>query len=316
MALPAKSTTKGITKSEVKEIAEEHRKAQEAFGSAVQHAIRCGELLTGAKEKVKHGEWLPWLEENFDFTRQTASGYMRLATAAERGELEGAPSISGALKQLAPQKGGGDNEGRLERAKELIEKAEASQREAASEVVAAATAELAGLGITTTKVGLDFPEGLSIENWLRAGEIVKDLLAAVGAEGLSPAARWQLEESLGSVLAGVRIERFWLEHQGPASSEKIQTIRESCEDAGVMPMIEDLTSLAEPISYVWVGYVAVDRDALQAADSDAAYAAAVEDPLTYHPGWADFCRERLGVNVRFATEELMPRSPQSEGEDH
>jgi hypothetical protein len=69
--------------------------------SALGHAIKAGELLIEAKAQVRHGQWLPWLEANFEFTRQTASGYMR---AAERkDEMEGSPSISleAALKSLA-----------------------------------------------------------------------------------------------------------------------------------------------------------------------------------------------------------------------
>jgi hypothetical protein len=86
------------------EIAAEHRKAQTAFGEAVRHALRCGELLAEAKAQLQHGAWIPWLENNFDFSRQTASAYMRLAANREQVEMESAPSISAALKQLSPPK--------------------------------------------------------------------------------------------------------------------------------------------------------------------------------------------------------------------
>ena len=82
------------------EIRQEAEAAEADFQSAVVHAIRAGELLIEAKSQVAHGAWIPWLAENFEFTRQTASGYMRLATHAD--QLEGAPSISAALKQIAP----------------------------------------------------------------------------------------------------------------------------------------------------------------------------------------------------------------------
>ncbi len=80
-------------------IRDHHERTQAAFGAAVQEAILCGKALTAAKAKVKHGEWLPWLKANVEFTSQTASGYMRLAEHAA--QIEGAPSISVALKQLA-----------------------------------------------------------------------------------------------------------------------------------------------------------------------------------------------------------------------
>lgn len=97
--VPAQKRSQTIS---ITDINAEHRLAQEAFGEAVQHAIRAGELLAAAKAQLGHGEWLPWLELNFDFSRQTASAYMRLAANREQIEMESAPSISAALKQLAP----------------------------------------------------------------------------------------------------------------------------------------------------------------------------------------------------------------------
>jgi hypothetical protein len=88
--------------------------------------------------------------------------------------------------------------------------------------------------------------------------------------------------------------RYWLKHKGIVSGEeRVEAIRETCEVAGVLPMIEDLTALGGPISYVWVGYVAMDGSE-------------ITGPLTFHPGWAHFCRDRLGEDVRFATDDLMP----------
>lgn len=36
-------------------------------------------MLITVKILVKHGEWLPWLEENFEGSQPTASRYMTLA---------------------------------------------------------------------------------------------------------------------------------------------------------------------------------------------------------------------------------------------
>lgn len=47
-------------------------------------AIDAGTKLTEAKGLLKHGEWLPWLEENFDLSQPTASTYMRLAANQKR----------------------------------------------------------------------------------------------------------------------------------------------------------------------------------------------------------------------------------------
>lgn len=89
--------------AELDELAEqirvEHEACEESAESAVMHAIRAGELLTEAKARVRRGEWLPWLAQNFAGTRQMASGYMRLYR--HRDEMENAFSIRGALKELA-----------------------------------------------------------------------------------------------------------------------------------------------------------------------------------------------------------------------
>ena len=44
----------------------------------LQKAIRIGELLTGIKASLKHGDWLPWVEKNLPFSDQTGRNYIRL----------------------------------------------------------------------------------------------------------------------------------------------------------------------------------------------------------------------------------------------
>jgi hypothetical protein len=65
----------------VAEIEAEHAATQLAAQSALEHAIRCGELLLEAKVKVGHGDWLPWLKANCSFRPRTARAYMQLARA-------------------------------------------------------------------------------------------------------------------------------------------------------------------------------------------------------------------------------------------
>jgi len=79
------ATTGTIAMSLAQDIRREHEAAQQAFASAVEHAVRCGELLAEAKAQVRHGAWLPWLAENFLASVRTAQGYMRLAAASVRG---------------------------------------------------------------------------------------------------------------------------------------------------------------------------------------------------------------------------------------
>jgi hypothetical protein len=88
----------------------EHRACEAAAVSAVEHAIRAGEMLVEVKSSLKHGEWLPWLEDNFEGTARTAQVYMQLHS--RRSELTNTQrashlSIRSALKELAPP---GDSE--------------------------------------------------------------------------------------------------------------------------------------------------------------------------------------------------------------
>ena len=65
-------------------IGREHQAAVSAARSAVEHAIKCGELLLKAKATVGHGGWLAWVETNCTFGQRTAQGYMRLARELPR----------------------------------------------------------------------------------------------------------------------------------------------------------------------------------------------------------------------------------------
>lgn len=84
------------------EIREETAAADQDWRSALGHAIRAGELLLEAKERVGHGHWLPWLEANFPDSDRTARLYMRLA--ANRHVVAKMGSIREALAVLNPPK--------------------------------------------------------------------------------------------------------------------------------------------------------------------------------------------------------------------
>lgn len=67
------------------EINQEHRLARSKAESAVQHAIRCGELLMRQKAELKHGEFKPWIETNCEFSYQSARVYMNATRQKDRG---------------------------------------------------------------------------------------------------------------------------------------------------------------------------------------------------------------------------------------
>jgi len=84
------------------EINTEHRRCEEAVSSALEHAIRAGELLAQAKESVPHGSWGTWLAEHFEGSERTAQAYTRLYR--RRDEIRSTVadlSVRGALAVLA-----------------------------------------------------------------------------------------------------------------------------------------------------------------------------------------------------------------------
>ncbi|MGE3180796.1 MAG: DUF3102 domain-containing protein [Phycisphaerae bacterium] len=64
----------------------EHRQAEQSARTALQHAMRCGELLAEAKAKLPHGEFSQWVEAHCDFALRTGQAYMRLHS--HRAELD------------------------------------------------------------------------------------------------------------------------------------------------------------------------------------------------------------------------------------
>ena len=86
------------------EINDSHAQAILHAGEAMNHALRCGDLLIKAKGTVQHGNWLPWLRQNIAFSDRTAQGYMRIAQRGSRLQIRngGADmSVRGVLQELA-----------------------------------------------------------------------------------------------------------------------------------------------------------------------------------------------------------------------
>lgn len=60
----------------VKEIAALHSEIIDAARMTLDKAIRIGELLTGIKSSLKHGQWLPWVKSNLPFDDSQGRRYM------------------------------------------------------------------------------------------------------------------------------------------------------------------------------------------------------------------------------------------------
>jgi len=91
----------------VEQINAEHHACEAAVRAALKHAIRCGVLLEEQKAVVPHGEWLAWLNENFDGSARVAQTYMRLSRNRQqveelaKAQTSAHLSIDGALRALA-----------------------------------------------------------------------------------------------------------------------------------------------------------------------------------------------------------------------
>ena len=67
---------KEVEVGRVKEIRALHIEIDGLARTALDKAIRIGELLTEQKAAIAHGEWLPWIKGNCPFSARAASDYM------------------------------------------------------------------------------------------------------------------------------------------------------------------------------------------------------------------------------------------------
>jgi Protein of unknown function (DUF3102) len=89
----------------VKEIKKLHGAIIHAAKTSLDSAIRIGGLLTAIKDKLEHGQWIPWIEKNLPFSERAAQNYLRCFHEKDR--LKNATdadlplSVSGALALLS-----------------------------------------------------------------------------------------------------------------------------------------------------------------------------------------------------------------------
>jgi len=74
--------------SPIDSINEAHRLARSSAETAVEHAIRCGQLLIEKKETVQHGEWQQWVSDNCEFSERQAQRYIRAAKTTLTSDLD------------------------------------------------------------------------------------------------------------------------------------------------------------------------------------------------------------------------------------
>jgi len=81
-----------------------HAQCQQAYNNSLKFAHHAGDLLLEAKSQVAHGEWLPWVNANCNFSERTARVYMQVSRDWDKLPSESADSadltIESALKLL------------------------------------------------------------------------------------------------------------------------------------------------------------------------------------------------------------------------
>lgn len=81
-----------------KEAIELANAVKEGQQSAIQKAAQVGVLLSQAKDRLKHGEWMPWLEKNCpDISWDTANRWIKISTVRN---LESYQTQRAALQSL------------------------------------------------------------------------------------------------------------------------------------------------------------------------------------------------------------------------
>lgn len=92
--------TKECTKSPTDEINALHEELTGNAQRSLRLAIRAGELLATQKANLPHGAWLPWLNENVNFSVRTASRYIAIYEARDRLKSDTVSNLKTAYRLL------------------------------------------------------------------------------------------------------------------------------------------------------------------------------------------------------------------------
>lgn len=107
MSIEKRDDTGFEVEARLEQLAEEihahHQAIERAWVETVAQAIELGEKLNEAKLLVGvHGQWIPWLRENFPGSVRTAQEYMRLARA--KTQTAHLPTVRDAVAMLTQPK--------------------------------------------------------------------------------------------------------------------------------------------------------------------------------------------------------------------
>jgi Protein of unknown function (DUF3102) len=78
-----------------------HAKVVNAHRDMVEYAIHAGEGLAKGKAQCKHGTWMKWVADNFDFSLDTANVYRKIAKSEHAKNLPPETSLREALRIIS-----------------------------------------------------------------------------------------------------------------------------------------------------------------------------------------------------------------------
>lgn len=81
------------------QIRTEHEAAEAGIRDSLRHAVRAGQLLIDVKNRLSHGEFLPWVAQHCPFAQSTANIYMKIARAWRPEDSQRVGNLS--LRQFA-----------------------------------------------------------------------------------------------------------------------------------------------------------------------------------------------------------------------
>jgi hypothetical protein len=93
-----------VDQSIIDHINRRHRRIMELGKQALDEAIDIGRDLSEIKTSLDHGQWLPWLEKNAEFTARSATRYMRLWDNRDRLKSDNVSDLSEAYALLSEPK--------------------------------------------------------------------------------------------------------------------------------------------------------------------------------------------------------------------
>ena len=173
--------------------------------TAMEKAVIAGQALIAEKEKLPHGQWMPWCEANLPISVEWASKLMKLAKGVELLEANlkstsNFSSVDEALKEIRklknPDKGEEETPKQIERTETMGKLTVLSEPSAT--LRAAAVAYLDGKG-TQDEIAIKFGEprqqvraAIQYENGYRAGQNTP----VITADDLSVTAAAKLESAI------------------------------------------------------------------------------------------------------------------------